>query len=155
MLQHPLDNTIVGIGALVIALEALPAFIPRDSERNAVLGPQFLQLGHDTGCDDGRGFCVQQVHERLVELEFAVDRVREEVGVYEDRVWGPEGGVGLEKERGGYLGAGEWIRSGGVVGGMGWDGMGRDGTGRDSEAYISRLADSSCFFLAASISPAI
>lgn len=99
MLEDPLHNAIIGIGALVVALEALPPFVARNPQRDAVLGAEFLQLGHDAGCDDGRGFCVQQVHERFIELQLGMHRVREEVGVYEDRVRGPESRVGLEEER--------------------------------------------------------
>ena len=40
----------------------------------------------------------------LVELELGVHRVREEVGVDEDRVGRAQGGVGLEEQRGADLG---------------------------------------------------
>lgn len=104
VLQHPLHDAVISIRALVIALQALPALVPRNPQRNPVLGPQLLQLGHDAGGDDGRGFGVQQVHEGLVELELGVHRVREEVGVDEDRVGRAQGGVGLEEQRGADLG---------------------------------------------------
>jgi hypothetical protein len=106
MFLHAIHNTVVCIRALVVALEPLPALVARDAQRNAVLGPEFLKLGHDARGDDGRGFGVQQVHERLVQLEFAVHRMREEVGVDEDGVGRAESRVGLEEERRGDLGAG-------------------------------------------------
>lgn len=43
------------------------------------------------------------VHQGLVEFELGVHGMREEVGVDEYRVGGPEGGVGLEEEGGGRL----------------------------------------------------
>jgi hypothetical protein len=104
VLQHPLHNTIISIRALMIALQTLPALVPRNPQRNPIFRSQFLQLGHDAGGDDGGGFGVQQVHEGLVELELGVHRVREEVGVDEDGVGRAQGGVGLEEERGADLG---------------------------------------------------
>lgn len=106
MLHYALHDTVVGIRALVVALEALPALVTRNAQRNSVLGAEFLQLGHDAGGYDGRGFCVEQVHEGLVQLELGVDGVREEICVDEDGVRGPEGSVGLEEEGGGDLWAG-------------------------------------------------
>lgn len=99
MLHNPLHDTIISISTLVIALQPLPPFVTRNAQRNPVLGPQFLQLGHDAGCDDRRGFGVEKIHQRLVQLEFRVDRVREEVRVDENRVGRAQGGVCLEEER--------------------------------------------------------
>ncbi len=98
MLLNPIHNAIIGIRALVLALEALPSLVTGDPERDTVFGAEFLELGHDAGGDDGRGFGVQEVHEGLVELEFSVYGVGEEVGVDEDGVGWAEGGVGLEEE---------------------------------------------------------
>ena len=104
MLHNPLYNAIICIRALVITLQPLPSLIPSNAQRNSVLWPQLLQLSHHAGCDDGRSFCIQEVHERFVQLEFRVHGVREEVGVDKHAVGGPEGSVGLEEERGGDLG---------------------------------------------------
>lgn len=123
MLHDPLHNTVIRIRALVVALEALPALVARNAQRNAVLGAQFLQLSHDARGDYGGGFGVEQIHEGFVEFEFAVHGVREEVGVDEDVVGGPEGGVGLEEERGGDLGAVVGLA---VLRAMGWSvGLGK------------------------------
>jgi hypothetical protein len=69
--------------------------------------------------------------------------VREKVGVDEDGVGGAEGGVGLEEEGGGDLGAGVCQLVLKLL------------VGKLGVAYISRLAWASCFFFSASISPAI
>lgn len=119
MLHDPVHNTVIRIRALVIALQSFPPLIPGDSQRNAVLGTQFFQLGHDAGCDDWRGFGVQEVHEGFVELEFGLNGVREEIGVDEDGIGRAEGGVGLEEERGGDLGTGI-MSAGGMVMRVGW-----------------------------------
>jgi hypothetical protein len=100
VLHNPLHDTVIRIGTLMIALQSLPALVPCNAQRNPILWPQLLQLSHHTGGNDGRRLCIQQVHERLVELEFRVHRVREEVGIDEHRVRRPQGGVGLEEERG-------------------------------------------------------
>jgi hypothetical protein len=107
VLLHTVDDAIVCIRALVITLEPFPALISCYAQRNTVFGAEFLQFGHDAGCDDGCCFGVEQVHESLVEFEFAVYRVREEVGVNKDRVGRAEGSVGLEEKGRGDLGAGE------------------------------------------------
>jgi hypothetical protein len=107
VLLHTVDDAIVRIRALVITLEPFPALISCYTQRNAVFGAEFLQLGHDAGCDDGCGFGVEQVHEGLVEFEFAVYCVREEVGVNKDRVRRAKGSVGLEEKGRRDLGAGE------------------------------------------------
>lgn len=106
VLLHAVHNAVVRIRALVIALQSLPALVSRDAQGYPVLGAELFQLGHDAGCDYGRGFGVEQVHEGFVELELGVDGVREEVGVDEDVVGWPKGGVGLEEEGGRDLRAG-------------------------------------------------
>jgi hypothetical protein len=59
MFLHSIHNAIVCIRALVIALESLPALVARNTERDAVLGPEFLELGHDARGYYGCGFGVQ------------------------------------------------------------------------------------------------
>lgn len=103
MLHDPIHDTIVRIRALVITLQSFPALVPRNAQRNAVLGAEFFQFSHYAGCDYGRGLGVQKVHEGLVELEFCLDGVGQEVGVDQDGVRRPEGGVCLEEEGGGDL----------------------------------------------------
>lgn len=103
MLLHAIDNAVIGISSLVIALETLPALVTGNAQGNAVFGTEFFQLGHDARGDDGCGFGVEQVHKGFVQLELGVDGVREKVGVYEDGVGRAEGGVGLEEEGGGDL----------------------------------------------------
>lgn len=66
MLLHAIDNAVIGIRSLVVALEALPALVTGNAQGNAVFGAEFLQLGHDARGDDGRGFGVEQVHKGFV-----------------------------------------------------------------------------------------
>ena len=87
----------------MIALQPLPALVPRDPQRDPVLLPQLLQLGHDAVGDDGDAFRVQAVHHRAQQLQLVLHRVAEEVGVDEDRIRRDEGRVVLVEERGGYL----------------------------------------------------
>jgi hypothetical protein len=75
MLHNAIDETVIRIRSLVVALQSLPALIPRYPESDAVFGPEFLELGHDAGCDYGRGFGVEAVHEGALEVEFRVHGV--------------------------------------------------------------------------------
>ena len=99
MLHHPLHDAIVGICTLVIALQPLPSFVACYAQGDAVLRTQFLQFCHYAGGYDGCCFGVEEIHERLIQLELSVDGVGEEIGIYEDGVGRAEGGVGLEEER--------------------------------------------------------
>ena len=102
MFQDPVHQAVIGICALVVTLEPLPSLIPCYAQGDTVFGTEFLQLGHDAGCDDGGAFGVEEVHERGLQFKLAAHRVGEEIGVYEDGVGRDEGGVGLEEEgRGG------------------------------------------------------
>jgi len=97
LLHHAIHDTVVRIRALVIALQPLPTLVPRNLQRDAVLGSQLLQLGHDAARDDGLAGGIEGVHEGGQEREFVVDGVGEEVGVDEDLVGGLEGGIVLEE----------------------------------------------------------
>jgi hypothetical protein len=90
MLLDAIDNAVISVCSLVIALEALPA----------LFGAEFLQLGHDTRGYNGCSFGVEKVHEGLVELELSMYRMGEEIRIYKDRVGRTEGSVGLEEESG-------------------------------------------------------
>lgn len=103
MLLHAVHEAIVGVDALVIALQALPALVAGDAQRDAVLGAEFLELGHDARGDDGHALGVQAVHHRGLQLQLVLHRVREEVGVHEHRVRRHERRVVLEEERGADL----------------------------------------------------
>lgn len=103
MLHNSLHNAVIGIGALVIALETFPALIASNAQRDAVFGTEFFQLGHDAGCDDRGGFGVEQVHESLIDFKLVGNGVREEIGVDENGVGRSKSGVGLEEEGRGDL----------------------------------------------------
>lgn len=100
---HPINNTIVRIHPLVIALQPLPTLVAGDAQGDAVFGPQLLEFGHDAGGDCRDAFGVEGVHEGGEEVEFVGDGVGEEVCVEEDGVGGLEGGVVGEEEGGLWL----------------------------------------------------
>lgn len=52
----PIDNAVVGIGALVRALETLEARVACDAQRDAVLGSKLLELGQHAR-RDARNSC--------------------------------------------------------------------------------------------------
>ena len=139
----PVHNTIIGVSALVFALEALPSLVASDPERNTVFWAEFLELSHNAGRDNWSGLGVEKIHEGLVEFELGVHRVREEVGVHEDGVGRAEGSVGLEEEGRGDLWA---VKCQSCL-------LFTRIEIRDT--YISRFALFSSSFFFASISPAI
>ena len=75
MFLDAIDNAVVSIGTLVVALEALPALVAGNAQGDAVFGAEFFQLGHDARGDYGRSFGIEEVHERFVQLKLAVHRV--------------------------------------------------------------------------------
>lgn len=80
----------ISICALVIALYALPPLVSRDAQGNPILGAELLQLRHDARGDYGRGLRIQQIHEGLLQFEFSADGVRQEIGIDQNAVAGPE-----------------------------------------------------------------
>ncbi|KAI2017091.1 hypothetical protein LOZ48_006872 [Ophidiomyces ophidiicola] len=98
-----IDNAVVSIRALVVALDALKSGVLGYSQGQAVLGPQLLKFGQNTVGDDGDTLRVQAVHHGGNDLEFMLHGMGEEVGVYEHRVRRGEGGVVLEEEGGRHL----------------------------------------------------
>ena len=79
MLQDPIDEAIVRIRALVVALEPLPALVAGNAQRDAVLCAELLELGHHARGDYGGGFGEEEVHEGGLEVEFCAHGVGEEV----------------------------------------------------------------------------
>lgn len=106
MLHHAIHQTIISIRAAMIAPKPLPALIAGDPQRDAVLGPQLFELGHDAVGDDGGALGVQAVHHRGEKLKLMPHRVRQEIGIDEHGVGWDQGGVVLKEEGGGYL----WTR---------------------------------------------
>lgn len=44
-LHDPIHDAVVGVHALVIALQALPAFVSGNAQRDSVFGTEFLEFG--------------------------------------------------------------------------------------------------------------
>ena len=103
MSHDSIDNTVVGVGALMATLETFPSLVSGDPQCYSVLRAQLLQLAHNTICDNRNAFGIQAVHHGGQHLELLLNSVGEEVGINEDLVWRDEGGVVLEEESGGYL----------------------------------------------------
>ncbi len=98
VLHDAVDDAVIGVDALVVATQPLPALIARDAQGDAVLLPELLELAHDARRDDGRALGVQAVHHRRQHLELVLHRVGQEVGVHQHRVRRDQGGVVLEEE---------------------------------------------------------
>lgn len=89
----------------MIAPQPLPPLVSRDAQCDPVFRAELFQLRHDAIGDDGDTFGVEAVHHCLEQLELVLDGVGEEVRVDEDGVGRDEGGVVLEEEGRGDLGA--------------------------------------------------
>ena len=103
MLHDAIDEAIIRIDTLVVALQPLPAFIPRDAQGDPILGAELFELGHDAVGDDGNALGIQTVHHGRLEFEFVLHGVGEEIGVDEDGVGRDECRVVLVEEGGGDL----------------------------------------------------
>lgn len=103
MLLASLQKTVVRIGPAVCAGQSLEARVLGQSQGEAVLGAEFLELGHDAVGDAGDALGEEAVHHRLVDLELVLDREVDEVGVDEDVVGRAELCVVLEEHGRGNL----------------------------------------------------
>ena len=105
VLDHSVDNAVVCICSLVVALESLPSLVTRDPQSNAVLWSQFFQFGHDAGCDDWSHRCVETIHHGLEKIKLMVNSQGKKVGIDQNRIWRLQCFVVLEEEVGRHLGA--------------------------------------------------
>jgi hypothetical protein len=103
VLLHTVNEAVIGIDTLVVALQTLPALVTGDAQRNAVFRTQLLEFGHDARCDDRDTLGVEGVHHGFEERQLALHRVREEIGIDQHRVGGHERRVVLEEEGRGDL----------------------------------------------------
>lgn len=140
MLHHAVHQTIIGIRAAMIASKPLPALIAGDPQRDAVLGPQLLELGHDAVGDDGRALGIQAVHHCGEKLQLVPHRVREEIGIDEHGVGGIRAVLCWKKREEDTCGLEDVI----------WEG---DGWGLGEVPYISRTISEPAAFRLASVSP--
>lgn len=104
MLHHSIDNTVIGIRALMATLQPRPLFISCDPQRDTVLGAEFFELRHNTVGNSGGARGVEAVHHGREEGKLAANCMREEVRVNEDGVGGSEGGIVGEEKGAGDLG---------------------------------------------------
>ena len=75
VLHDAIDDAVVRVHALVVALQPLPPLVPRDAERDAVFAAQPLQLRHHAARQCRDAFRVQRVHHGWEEVKFVLDCV--------------------------------------------------------------------------------
>ena len=68
VLCYPLDDAVVGVGALVHAGQPLESSIFSNAQCDTIGLAQLLQLGHHTVRDVGNAFGVHAVHHRLAHV---------------------------------------------------------------------------------------
>jgi hypothetical protein len=98
VLRHPVHDTVVRVDTLVVALQSRESFVSCYPQGKAVLRPQLFQLCHSVrklmdcldwpwiqclhaGCDDRLTLREQGVGHALVQREFSLRRMRDEVGI--------------------------------------------------------------------------
>lgn len=99
MLRDSLNDTIVGVRALVQTGKTLESRVFCDSQRDSIRLSELFQLGHHAVCNVRHAFCVQTVHHWLYDVEFVFDREVDEVCVDDDVKGRAELGVVAEEER--------------------------------------------------------
>lgn len=92
-----LNNAIVGIRALVCALQALEAWIACDTQCDAVFWTELFEFGKNTSRDAGDGFGVEAVHHPLNELDFILEAEVNKVGIHQNAVGRSQGGIVLKE----------------------------------------------------------
>ena len=75
MLHDPIHETVVGVHALMVAFESLPALVTSDSKGDTVFLAEFLELGHYAVSDHGDAFGVEAVHHCAEHFELVLDCV--------------------------------------------------------------------------------
>lgn len=97
MALDALNNAIIGVRALMCALEALKAWIACDTQRDAVFWTELFEFGKNTCRDAGDGFGVEAVHHPLNELDFILEAEVNKVGIHQNAVGRSQGGIVLKE----------------------------------------------------------
>lgn len=105
VLDDPINEAVIGICTLVIALDSLEARVFGNAQCQAVLLAQFLQLGNHAVGNDGRAFGVEAVHHGGDDFQLVLDGMGDKIGIDEHGVGGCQGGVILEEKRRRSLGS--------------------------------------------------
>lgn len=98
----PLDDAVVGIGALVGARQPFDPRIPGQVQRQPVPRSQLFQFRQDAVRDAGDALGIEAVEHASNNVDPVRQAEVEEIGVDEDPVRGGEGGIVGEEEGGGW-----------------------------------------------------
>lgn len=97
VLDNTIDQTVIGIGSLVVTLYSLEPRVLGYTQGKSVFRAKLLQLGKYAIGDDRDTFGVQAIEHSWNDLEFVLNSVGDEIGIDEHGVWGGEGRVELEE----------------------------------------------------------
>jgi hypothetical protein len=81
VLLDAVDEAVVGVGALVVALEALEAWVFGNAEGYSVLNSEFLEFSDHAVGDVGDALAEEAVHGSLEDVQFVLDAEVDEVGI--------------------------------------------------------------------------
>lgn len=99
MFDESVDQTIVCIGALMVASDSLEARVFGNTQCQSIFLAQFLQLGKYAVGDDWGALGVETIHHGRNDIQFVLNGVGDEVGVNKNGIRGGEGRVILEEKR--------------------------------------------------------
>ncbi len=91
VLLHSLNDTVVSIGAFVVAFESFEPGILGDLERDSVLDSELFELSDHTVSYVGYTLAQETVHGGLEDIELVLDGEVDKVGIEQDPVRWPEG----------------------------------------------------------------
>ena len=158
--RHAPHQAVVRVRPLVVARQPHEAGVLGDLQRDAVLGPQLLQLRHHAVGDVRHALGVQAVHDAGDHLQLVGDAEVDEVGVQQHVVGGPQLLVVPEEQRAGSGGHADDLLflalclfgpGGGGGGGLSWKALLVSGVGHavvlgaQQLFHHCKLAGFSCF----------
>ena len=97
VLNNTVDQTVIGIGSLVVTLDSLEPRVLGYTQGKSVFRAKLLQLGKYAISNDRNTFGVQAIEHGWNDLEFVLNGVGDEIGIDQHGVWGGEGRVELEE----------------------------------------------------------
>lgn len=98
MFDDPINQTIIGIGAWMVAFDSLKSRVLGNTESQTILLAQLFQLGQHTISDDRNTLGIQAVHHGWNDIKLMLNGVRYEVGINKNGIRWREGRIILEKE---------------------------------------------------------
>jgi hypothetical protein len=96
--NNPIDQTVISIGAWVVAFDSLKSRVLGDTESQTILLAQLLQLSQHTISDDRNTLRIQAVHHGWDDIKLMLNGMGNKVGIDKNGIRRCEGRIILEKK---------------------------------------------------------